>query len=90
MIRAKIILFYSQLAISVAGLLFTGSLLITQEENSNVYLPIFTSLIFAWVPSPLSYDNMGLEENIKQLEDRLNILESASFGLKEIIIKKDE
>ena len=89
MINNKTILFYSQLAISISGLIFTGSLLISQENNSNIYLPIFTSLIFAWVPSPLSFDNSIIEQNIKILEDRINIIESASLGLKEVKIIKD-
>jgi len=51
------ILFYSQLAISITGLVFTGTMLIIQPQNSAVYLPIFTSLIFSWVPSPITQKN---------------------------------
>ena len=35
-------LFYSQLAISITGLIFTGTMLIVQPNNTNIYLPIFT------------------------------------------------
>jgi len=90
MTNSNTILFYSQLGISIAGLIFTGSLLIFQENNSKVYLPIFTSLIFAWVPSPLSTDNTYLKENIKKLEDKINKLESASLELKEVKIDKED
>jgi hypothetical protein len=90
MTNSNTILFYSQLGISIAGLIFTGSLLIFQENNSKVYLPIFTSLIFAWVPSPLSTDNTYLKENIKKLEDKINKLESASLELKELKIDKED
>lgn len=90
MTKTNTILFYSQLGISIAGLIFTGSLLIFQENNSQVYLPIFTSIIFAWVPSPLSTGNTYLKENIKKLEDKINKLESASLELKEIKIDKED
>jgi hypothetical protein len=85
----KTVLFYSQLGISIAGLIFTGSLLIFQENNTKVYLPIFTSLIFAWIPSPLSNENTYLMENIKKLEDKINILELQSLELKEVKIEKE-
>ena len=52
------ILFYSQLAISITGLIFTGTMLIVQPNNTNIYLPIFTSLIFSWVPSPMNNKNI--------------------------------
>ena len=52
------ILFYSQLAISITGLIFTGTMLIIQPNNTNIYLPIFTSLIFSWVPSPMNNKNI--------------------------------
>ena len=51
-------LFYSQLAISITGLIFTGTMLIVQPNNTNIYLPIFTSLIFSWVPSPMNNKNI--------------------------------
>ena len=89
MTNSKTILFYSQLGISLAGLIFTGFLLIFQENNSKVYLPIFTSLIFAWIPSPLSTDNTSITENIKKLEDKINILESLSLEIKEVKIEKE-
>jgi len=89
MTNSKTVLFYSQLGISIAGLIFTGSLLIFQENNTKVYLPIFTSLIFAWIPSPLSNDNTSLMENIKKLEDKINILESKSLELKEVKIDEE-
>jgi hypothetical protein len=44
--------FYSQLAISALGLLFTGIMTIVDQPHSSIYLPIFTSLLFVWVPNP--------------------------------------
>lgn len=47
-------LFYAQLSISLFGMAFTGTLLVLQPDQVNIYLPIFTSLLFAWIPSPIS------------------------------------
>ena len=33
-------------------------MLIIQPNNTNIYLPIFTSLIFSWVPSPMNNKNI--------------------------------
>lgn len=47
-------LFYAQLSISVIGLIFTGTMTILSPDKAAVYFPIFTSLIFAWIPTPIT------------------------------------
>lgn len=73
------ILFYSQLAISITGLVFTGAMLIAQPQNSTIYLPIFTSLIFSWVPSPITQKNFqnqmdSLNSQVKLAQAKINEL----------------
>jgi hypothetical protein len=46
-------LFYSQLTITLAGMVFTGALIIIQPNNLNVYLPIFSSLLFPIIVLPV-------------------------------------
>lgn len=65
-------LFYSQLSITLVGILFTGVLIIVQPNNLNVYLPIFSSLLFSWLPSPISTKNIQTE--IKGFEEKLNMM----------------
>jgi hypothetical protein len=65
-------LFYSQLSITLVGIVFTGVLIIIQPNNLNVYLPIFSSLLFSWLPSPISTKNIQTE--IKGFEEKLNIM----------------
>jgi len=71
------ILFYSQLAISITGLIFTGTMLIIQPGNNNLYLPIFTSLIFSWVPSPINNKNIqtqldNLNSQVKHAHEKID------------------
>ena len=47
-------LFYAQLSISILGLSVISALLFVDKQNQNIFLPIFTSVIFAWVPSPIT------------------------------------
>jgi hypothetical protein len=56
-------LYYFQCAISLIGLCITGALLFTNAQNQNVYIPIFTSIIFAWVPSPLTHTTSATVSN---------------------------
>ena len=44
-------LFYTQLTMSIIGMIFTGTMLI-MDKKTETYLPIFTSLLFCWMPSP--------------------------------------
>lgn len=60
-------LFYSQLAISILGLSITSSLLFIDRENQNIFLPIFTSIIFAWIPSPITVPNNKVDDNLKKV-----------------------
>jgi hypothetical protein len=75
-------LFYAQLTISILGLSITSALLFLNRENQNVFLPIFTSIIFAWVPSPISNTpSSAIETGTSQQE-------KSSFGLNKIVPKK--
>jgi hypothetical protein len=68
-------LFYFQFGISLVGIGVVSSLLFISNENQNIFLPIFTSIIFAWIPSPLSKDNKT-DKKVQPLEieqARLNI-----------------
>jgi hypothetical protein len=65
-------LFYSQLSITLVGMVFTGVLIIVQPNNLNVYLPIFSSLLFSWLPSPISTKNIQTE--IKGFEEKLTVM----------------
>ena len=47
------IILYLQCSITTIGLLFSGTMLIV-GNNPNIYLPLFSSLIFSWMPSPIS------------------------------------
>jgi len=66
-------LFYSQLSITLIGIVFTGVLIIVQPNNLNVYLPIFSSLLFSWLPSPISTKN--IQTDIKSFEEKLSIMQ---------------
>jgi hypothetical protein len=65
-------LFYSQLSITLVGIIFTGVLIVIQPNNLNVYLPIFSSLLFSWLPSPISTKN--IQTQIKGVEEKLTIM----------------
>lgn len=73
-------LFYAQLTISILGLSITSALLFVDKQNQNIFLPIFTSLIFAWVPSPI---NMTSSNSISN-----EIKEKSSYNINKIIPKK--
>ena len=66
-------LFYSQLSITLVGIVFTGVLIVVQPNNLNVYLPIFSSLLFSWLPSPISTKN--IQSQIKGVEEKLTIMQ---------------
>ena len=61
-------IFYTQVGISVAGLIFSGAMFIIQPHNINVYLPIFTSILFTWIPSPINHLQIqNLENEVSRL-----------------------
>jgi purine-cytosine permease-like protein len=45
--------FYMQAGFSGLGVVFSATMLLIGKEPS-IYLPIFTSILFSWLPSPLS------------------------------------
>ncbi len=65
-------LFYSQLTITLVGIVFTGALIVVQPNNLNVYLPIFSSLLFSWLPSPISTKSINTQ--IKNVEEKLALV----------------
>lgn len=67
-------LFYAQLSFSLLGIIFTGTMAVVQPQNSNIYLPIFTSILFAWVPSPMSAK--GIQPQLTTLHTRVQTLET--------------
>ena len=69
-------LFYFQFGISLVGISVVSALLFTSSANQNIFLPIFTSIIFAWIPSPLSKKDKAQDKKVTQTEieqARLNI-----------------
>ena len=48
------VIFISQFIFSLVVLGFTGTMMIVDKENLNIYLPVFTSIAFTWLPSPMS------------------------------------
>lgn len=63
------IVFYTQLAISISALIFTGTMAVVRPDQSNIYIPIFTSIVFAFIPSPatVSQTNATLNKLSKQV-----------------------
>ena len=47
-------LFLVQSLVSMLGLGFSAGMLIT-DHDAGVYLPVMTSIIFFWCPSPLNH-----------------------------------
>jgi len=45
--------YYLQAGFSFTGLAFSATMLFVGKDPS-VYLPLFTSILFAWLPSPIS------------------------------------
>lgn len=45
--------FWTQTLFSGVGIVFSAGMLMIGKDPS-VYLPIFTSILFAWLPSPMS------------------------------------
>ncbi len=45
--------FWTQAIFSGVGVTFSAAMLMTGKDPS-IYLPIFTSILFAWLPSPMS------------------------------------
>ena len=42
------------------------------QDNLNVYLPIFSSLLFSWLPSPISTRN--IQSQLKGVEDKIAVM----------------
>jgi hypothetical protein len=45
--------FLTQMGFSAVGLFFVGGML-AAGRDATVYLPILTSILFAWLPSPMN------------------------------------
>jgi hypothetical protein len=48
--------FWTQVIFSTVGMAFSVSMLASGRDPS-IYLPIFTSILFAWLPSPMHHDD---------------------------------
>ena len=48
------VVFYAQFAVTVIGLTLSSAMIVMNSNNSTVFLPILTSLLFSWLPSPSS------------------------------------
>lgn len=46
------LIFYTQVGFSLLICIFTGFMTIVDKPNMSVYMPIFCSTAFAWMPSP--------------------------------------
>ncbi len=64
-------LFLVQIAFSATGLIFAAAMLITGKD-AGTYLPIFTSIAFAWLPSPLSRQTTPTQPPQQQLHTYAN------------------
>ena len=78
MSEMKYLLFYSQLSISVLGIVFCGTMMIIKNDNINIYLPIFTSLIFAWIPSPVNTHESINDKVLEKKDEKQNLKDSLS------------
>jgi hypothetical protein len=58
--------FYMQAGFSGVGVVFAAVMLLIGKEPS-IYLPIFTSILFSWLPSPLS--GSAGQSTLKRLAD---------------------
>lgn len=61
---------YLQFTISLIGLGVSSGLLIYDQDNSNIYLPCITAIVFAWLPSPIQNkkdDKVQPVDNNRQL-----------------------
>ena len=56
--RSETYHFFTQAGFSALGMIFAAGMLITGKEPS-VYLPILTSILFAWLPSPMGSRSGG-------------------------------
>lgn len=63
-------IFYFQFLISIIALGFSITMLTIQKENSNIYFPFLTSIVFAWIPSPINTPNIMKD---KETGDNKNI-----------------
>ena len=50
--------FYAQLGFSIVGIGLSAAMIAINPNNSTVFLPILTSLLFSWVPSPTSVPDL--------------------------------
>lgn len=62
-------IFYFQFLISLIALGFSITMLVVQKENNNIYLPFLTSLVFAWIPSPINTHIQNKDQNKDQNEN---------------------
>ena len=78
-------IFYFQFVISLIALGFSITMLVVQKENNNIYLPFLTSLVFAWIPSPINTQTQNqntIEDSSQEIEEIDKEIESQKLLLK--------
>ncbi len=78
-------IFYFQFVISLIALGFSITMLVVQKENNNIYLPFLTSLVFAWIPSPINTQTQNkntIENSSQEIEEINKEIESQKLLLK--------
>ncbi len=78
-------IFYFQFVISLIALGFSITMLVVQKENNNIYLPFLTSLVFAWIPSPINTQTQNqntIENSSQEIEEIDKEIESQKLLLK--------
>lgn len=68
-------IFYAQLGFSLIGITLASVMIIMNTDNSDVFLPILTSLLFSWVPSPMAPPD--LNSHLEALTKLANIKNSS-------------
>ena len=75
-------IFYAQLLITVIGLGITATLMVTDHGNSAVYVPIMTSLLFSWTPSPSSASvSSDSSQKLESLLTEVQVVKSQVQGM---------
>ena len=71
--------FWTQVIFSTIGMAFSVSMLATGRDPS-IYLPIFTSILFAWLPSPMHHDDANARDHEQQQRRVLAAIGGYSHG----------
>lgn len=71
-------IFYAQLGFSLVGVGLSAVMIILNSNNSTVFLPILTSILFSWVPSPNSTPDLTPHmDKLNTILDKVQVLNPA-------------